>query len=54
MTKDGVIKLLDKKLEKIERDDILFPGNSSYFAGMKEAILYAKGIAGMLNMKNNK
>ena len=59
MTKTGVMNLLNKKIEQIERnlkipDNPHYSDNTSYWTGYKHALIVAKELVGMLDKENNK
>ena len=62
MTKDGVMNLLNKRIEQIERnlnlpDNPLYPhytDNIEYWTGYKHGLIIAKELVGMLDKENNR
>lgn len=54
MTKDDVMLLIDKRLEHIKKEENVFPGNSSYYSGLKRGLLQAKELVGMIGTANTK
>ena len=62
MTKTGVMNLLNKKIEQIERnlnlpDNPLYPhytDNTEYWTGYKHGLIVAKELVGMLDKENNR
>lgn len=57
MTKEEIIKLLDRKIKEAEQTSNENHGNnswafSSHYSGVAEGLRYAKGLIGMLNKRN--
>ena len=59
MTKTGVMNLLNKRIEQIERnlkipDNSYYTDNIEYWTGYKHALIVAKELVGMLDKENNR
>lgn len=57
MTKEEIIKLLDRKIKEAEETSNGNYGHntwafSSHYSGVADGLRYAKGIIGMLNKRN--
>lgn len=52
MTKEEVMILIDKRIEHTKKEEALFPGNSSYYTGIKRGLLQAKELVGMIGPSN--
>ena len=52
MTKDEVMIIIEKRIEHLRKEEVLFPGNSSYYLGMRRGLLQAKELVGMIGMPN--
>ena len=54
MTKDEVMIIIEKRIEHLKKEEVLFPGNSSYYLGMRRGLLQAKELVGMIGTANTK
>ena len=59
MTKDGVMNLLNKRIEQIERNLKIpnnqhYTDNADYWTGYKHGLIVAKELVGMLDKENNR
>ena len=52
MTKEEVMILIYKRIEHTKKEEALFPGNSSYYIGIKRGLLQAKELIGMIGTSN--
>ena len=54
MTKDGVMNLLNKKIENAEENRKRYTDYGGYYYGVIEGLKQAKEIVGMLDKENNR
>ena len=54
MTKDGVMNLLNKKIENAEENRKRYNNCDEYYYGVIEGLKQAKEVVGMLDKENNR
>lgn len=52
MAKEEIIILINKRIEHTKKEEALFPGNSSYYIGVKRGLLQAKELVEMIGSSN--
>lgn len=46
-------ELIKNRINKIEEERLMFPGNDSYYNGKKKGLLEALEVIGMIGKQNN-